>query len=192
MDVQEPRPYRWTREEYLRLCEQDWFQGKRVQLIGGEILEMAAQYDLHFAGIDMTRDALTAAFGPNYWVRAQASLDLSPRSVPDPDVAVIPGPRPRRPTRSIPTTALLVVEVADTTLSFDRNTKASLYAASGIADYWIVNLVQNQVEVYRDPVADPTQPFGWRYSSRTILDPGDSIAPLAVPQARVAVADLLP
>jgi Uma2 family endonuclease len=192
MNDHEPRALRWTRDEYLRLCEQDWFQGKRVQLIGGEIVEMSAQYDFHFAAIDMTKDALTTAFGPNYWVRAQASLDLSPNSVPDPDVAVISGPRPRHATRSIPTTALLVVEVADTTLSFDRHHKASLYAASGIADYWIVNLVQRQLEVYRDPVADPTQPFAWRYASRTILDPGDSIAPLAAPQAPVAVADLLP
>src|SRR5262245_31933138 len=132
MSDHEPRPYRWTRDEYMRLCEQDWFQGKRVQLIGGELMEMAAQYDLHFAALDRTGDALEVAFGPNYWVRAQASLNLSPHSVPDPDVAVVPGPRPRPAPRTIPATAVLVVEVADSTLAFDRNHKGSLYAAAGI------------------------------------------------------------
>jgi hypothetical protein len=61
-----------------------------------------------------------------------------------------------------------------------------------IADYWIVNIPDNQLEIYRDPVADPTQPFGFRYDSRTILVPGDFVAPLALPSGRVAVADLLP
>jgi len=68
----------------------------------------------------------------------------------------------------------------------------SLYAAGGIADYWIVNLVQRQLEVYRDSVADSTQMFGFRYNSRTILDPPDTVSPLAVPQASITVADLLP
>jgi Uma2 family endonuclease len=191
MGLTEPRPYRWTRDEYLRLCEEGWFHGRRVQLIGGEIVEMAAQYDLHAAGIDLTADALRAAFGPGFWVRRQYTLDLSPHGVPDPDVAVIPGGL-RGAGRTIPTTALLVAEVSDSSLSYDRSTKASLYAAAGIADYWIVNLVQRQLEVYRDPVADAAQPFGFRYGQRTILDPADRVAPLAAPQASVAVADLLP
>ena len=67
-----------------------------------------------------------------------------------------------------------------------------MYAAAGIADYWIVNLVQRQLEVYRRPVADPAETFGFRYSSRKILDPGDTVAPLAARKARVAVADLFP
>jgi Uma2 family endonuclease len=190
MDFTEPRPYRWTREDYLRLCESEWFQGKRVQLIGGEIMEMPPQYDLHYAGIDATSDALRLVFHQGYWLRIQASLDLSPHGVPDPDVAVVPGSR--RTTRTIPTSGVLVVEVADSTLSLDRNAKAPLYAAGGIAEYWIVNLVQRQLEVYRDPVADTNALFGHRYANRAILDPGDFVTPLAAPQARIAVADLLP
>jgi Uma2 family endonuclease len=77
-------------------------------------------------------------------------------------------------------------------LAYDRNHKAPLYAAGGIADYWIVNLVQCQLEVYRDPVADSTQLFGFRYNSRMILDPADVVSPLAAPQASITVADLLP
>ena len=84
------------------------------------------------------------------------------------------------------------MEVSDTTVAYDRYHKAPLYAAGGIIDYWIVNLVQRQLEVYRDPVADSTQLFGFRYNSRTILDPPDTIAPLAAPQSQIIVTDLLP
>jgi Uma2 family endonuclease len=174
-----------------RLLDLGFFQDQRVELIGGEILLMASQKNIHAVGIKLTEDALIVAFGPGYWVRVQASLDLSPLSVPDPDIAVVQG-SPRQAGPSNPTSALLIVEVSETTLTFDRTRKASLYAASAIQDHWIVNLVQRQVEVHRKPVPDAGQPFGWRYADVTILDPGDSIAPLAAPQAKVAVDDLLP
>ncbi len=184
---------RWTREEFFQMLDLGWFQGRRVALIDGEVLEMPAQKDYHGAAVTLTMDALRLAFGPGFWVRNQMSLDLSPRSVPDPDLAVVPGsPRGVTATSTTPTSALLVVEVAETTLAYDRNHKGSLYAAGGIADYWIVNLVQRQLEVYRDPVADSTQLFGYRYNSRTILDPPDEVSPLAAPQASITVADLLP
>ncbi len=186
-----PRPYRWTRDEFFQMLDLGWFQDKRVELIGGEVIEMAAQLDLHLASITATQDALRLAFGLGYWVRAQGSLDLSPHGIPSPDLAVVPGSH-HGAGRTIVKSALLVVEVSDTTLSYDRYHKMSLYAAGGIADYWIVNLVQSQLEVYRDPVADSTQLFGFRYGNRTILDPVDAVSPLAAPQARITVADLLP
>jgi Uma2 family endonuclease len=186
-----PRPHRWTREEFLQMIDLGWFQDKRVELIGGEVIEMVAQLDLHLAGITATEDALRLAFGSGYWIRVQGSLDLSPHGIPRPDLAVVPGSH-RGAGRTIAKSALLVVEVSDTTLAEDRYHKAPLYAAGGITDYWIVNLVQRQLEVYRDPVADSTQLFGYRYTSRTILDPPDKVSPLAAPQASITVADLLP
>jgi Uma2 family endonuclease len=81
--------------------------------------------------------------------------------------------------------------VSDTTLSYFRVDKGSLYACAGNTDYWIINLVDRQVEVYRDPVADPTQLFGWRYDSRTDLTPPATVVPLAV-SSTIAVAALLP
>jgi Uma2 family endonuclease len=191
MEFTEPRPLRWTREDYYRLCEAEWFQGRRVELIDGEIIEMPAQHNTHGAAITLTADALRAAFGAGFWVRVQMSLDLSPRSVPDPDLAVVPG-SPRGAGRSNPTTALLVVEVSESTLALDLNAKASLYAAAGIADYWIVNLVDRQLEVYRDPRPDATRLHGFGHASRTILDPSDTVSPLSAPQASISVADLLP
>jgi Uma2 family endonuclease len=186
-----PRPVRWTREQYLQMSEMGFFRGHRVELIGGEIIEMAAQYDFHLAAITMTSDALRAAFGAGYWVRAHGSLDLSPHGIPDPDVAVTLG-SPHGSARTIATSALLVVEVSDSSLAYDRTAKGSLYAAGNIADYWVVNLVQRQLEVHRNPVADPSKLFGFGYSSRTILDPVDAIAPLAALHAPIAVTDLLP
>jgi Uma2 family endonuclease len=186
-----PKPVRWTREQYIEMSELGFFIGRRVELIGGEILEMAAQHDIHLASIDLTRNALQVAFGAGYWVRAQGSLDLSPHGIPDPDIAVILG-SPHGAGHTIPTSALLVVEVSNRTLSYDRIAKTSLYAAGSIADYWIVNLVDRQLEVHRNPVADPSKLFGFGYSSRTILDPSDAIAPLAAPHTPVAVTSLLP
>ncbi|HEX5271362.1 MAG TPA: Uma2 family endonuclease, partial [Gemmataceae bacterium] len=88
--------------------------------------------------------------------------------------------------------ALLVVEVSDSTLDFDRSDKASLYAAGGVEDYWIINLVQWQLEVYRQPVADPSQPYGFRYADVGYYFRGQTISPLAAPSLVIAVSDLVP
>src|SRR5439155_16531869 len=130
-----PKPRLWTAEEFYRLVELNFFLEQRVELIGGEILVRASQLNPHALAIKLTEDALNAAFGPNFWVRVQMSLDLSPLSVPDPDIAVVPGaPRQYAGQRSNPTSALLIAEVSETTLAYDLNRKASLYAASRIAD----------------------------------------------------------
>ena len=103
MSRSEPHPVRWTRDEYFRMSEAGYFNDRRVELIGGEIVEMAAQYDLHGAAITLTQDALRVAFGPGHWVRTQMTLDLSPHGVPDPDLAVVPG-SPRGAGRTDPQT----------------------------------------------------------------------------------------
>src|SRR5262249_38816140 len=146
------RGRRWTRKEFYRLLDLNFFLGQRVELIEGEILVMAAQKNLHAVSIALTEDALRVAFGPGYWVRVHGSLDLTPYSTPDQDLAVIAGSIRDNTSVDNPTTALLIVEVSLTTLRHDRGRKASLYARAGIADYWIVNLVDRQLEIYRDPV----------------------------------------
>jgi Uma2 family endonuclease len=87
---------------------------------------------------------------------------------------------------------VLVVEVAESSLAFDREHKASLYARAGIEDYWILNLGARVLEVYRDPVPDPVAVHGWRYQSTTTLLPPAVVAPLAFPSSQIAVADVLP
>lgn len=189
MPLTEPRTLRWTKDQYHRLAEMGWFDDRRVELLEGEIFEIPVPKFPHVIALDATTDALRTAFGGG-WVSPQAPLDLTLSSEPIPDLFVVPGKA--RDCTAHPTTAFLIVEVSDTTLSHDRNRKGSLYAAARIQDYWIVNLVDHQLEVYRTPVPDPAQAFGFRYSQRTVLVSGDSVSPLAAPQAQIAVTELFP
>ncbi len=190
MGIHEPKTRRWTRAEYYQMADLGWFQGQRVQLIEGEIVEMSPMGNPHAAAIRLGSRALDPAFGPNFDVRPQLPLDLSPISVPEPDFAVVAG-HPRDYLEKAPTTATLVVEVADSSLEYDRNEKASLYAKAGLTEYWIVNLVDRVVEVLTVPRRDPTAVFGHSYARREVKSPGETIRP---PEAErdVAVADLLP
>ena len=186
------QPHRWSGEEIFRLLDLGFFEGERFELIEGEIISMAAQKNYHAMGISLSEDALRIAFGPGFWVRVQMSLNLKPYSVPDPDLAVVQGAIRTWPINQNPTSALLTMEVSETTLYYDRNRKGSLYAVAGITDYWILNLVKRQLEVHRDPVVDATMPYGMGYGNVVILGPQDSVRPLAVPHSVIAVADLLP
>src|SRR5271166_2213437 len=85
----EPRTHRWTSAEYSRMVELGLFDGRRVELMSGEVLDMPAQKNFHMAAITLLHEALREIFGDGYWVRIQGSLDLSPTSVPDPDIAVV-------------------------------------------------------------------------------------------------------
>jgi len=167
-----------------------FFRGRRVELIEGEIIDMPPMMNPHAVAVSLALDALSAAFGVGYWVRPQLPLHLGPRTEPEPDVSVAPGKA--RDYQDHPTTALLALEISYTSLRFDRERKGDVYARAGIADYWIVNLVDRQLEVCRDPHLDPGQPPGWKYGTITILKAGDSVAPLAAPNARIAVSDLFP
>ena len=109
-------------------------------------------------------------------------LRLGEITEPEPDVAVIAGSI-RDYTDAHPSTAALVIEVADTSLAYDRTTKASLYAKAGIAEYWIINLNNRQLEVYRSPRVDATQRYGFRYADITIYSATECVAPLAMPQS---------
>jgi Uma2 family endonuclease len=189
---QRSRRFPINKDAFYRMMEAGEFNGKRVELIGGEIIEMPAQSNWHGWAVKAATTHLDAVYGPNFWVRVQMSLDLSPLSVPDPDVAVIRGRYLDLAQRTNPTTALLVVEVSETTLADDRRSKGSLYAASGIPEYWIVNMVQRVVEVYRNPQVDSEEEFGHRYSSMTTLDDGQVVEVPGMPGKGIKVSDLLP
>lgn len=197
MPTLKPRTRKWTRAEYYRMADLGMFRDQRVELIEGTVVQMPPQKNFHMIGIDLVHKTLSAAFGPRFWVRIQAPLHLGPRSAPEPDAAVVPGTSRDYTAANYratdhPTTALLIVEVSETTLAYDRGRKASLYARAKIADYWIVNLVHSRLGVRRNPVPDQGERYDWRYQDVLLLGPGDRIAPLAAPKKRVAVADLLP
>jgi Uma2 family endonuclease len=183
---------KWTRAEYERLIEIGVFHpGEPVELLGGELMVSEPQGSAHYTAIGLMEDALRAALGPGWLVRSQGPIALMDDSEPEPDVAVTRGAR-RDYSREHPAWPALVVEVAESSLSLDREHKGSLYARAGVADYWILNLVERVLEIYREPILDPTTRFGWRYASLETLAPGLTAAPLATPAARIAVSDVLP
>ena len=182
-----PRPWRLTHEEYHRLGESGFFRGKRVQLIRGEVVEMSPMGGRHAMGISLAAQALGAVFAAGYVLRVQLPLKFL-GSEPEPDAAVVPGQI--RDYLDHPSSALLVVEVADATLDYDLSVKAELYAEAGILDYWVVDLDARVLHVPRAP--RPVAAGGHRYYDVRRLSDADSIAPLAAPHALVKVADLLP
>ena len=182
---------RWQRVEYQRLVDVGVFEGELLELIGGQLIVAEPKGSPHATAVGMAHDALGVAIPAGWIVRIQDPLALDDESAPEPDVAVVRGSRADY-RHAHPARAALIIEVADSSLAFDRVQKGSLYARAGIADYWIVNLEDGVVEVYRDPGADLTAPFGWRYTSVDRFRPGDSVAPLGVPAAPLAVAALLP
>jgi Uma2 family endonuclease len=183
---------RWTRDEYQRLGAIGVLgPEEHVELIEGEIVEVPPQRSHHSVGVRLAEDTLRAVFGAGFDVRTQMPLALGEYSEPEPDVAVVVG-SPRDFTEAHPTRAVLVVEVSDTSLSYDRETKGSLYAAVGIPAYWIVNLMDRQLEMHGDPSAMPGARYGFGYRTRVIALPGEFVDAPAPAGARIAVDDLLP
>jgi Uma2 family endonuclease len=187
MSLAEPVTRRFTRDEYYVMVDAGLFDGQRVELIEGEIVAMAPQRDQHAAAVRLTEHALRAVFTHGFTVQTQLPLDLG-SSQPEPDVAVLRG-TPRQ-IETHPTTALLIVEISDTTLRQDRLRKAPLYAAANVTDYWILNLVDRRLEVLRTPQRNPDGT--WSYAETQAFPDTESVSPLAMPGVRVNVSDLLP
>ena len=186
------RARRWTRAEYERLIEVGVFRpGEPIELLGGELTVSEPQGSAHYTAVGLVQDALRAALGPGWLVRSQGPVALGDDSEPEPDVVVAPGGR-RDYSREHPARPVLIAEVAESSLALDRQHKGSLYARSRLEDYWILNLVDRVLEVYRDPIPDPSAPFGWRYASKQVMGPASSVAPLVAPGACILVSDLLP
>ncbi|MSS70370.1 MAG: Uma2 family endonuclease [Candidatus Latescibacteria bacterium] len=192
MSALAPQVRRWTREEYRKMVEYRLFAPEeRVELIEGEVVEMSPKRSPHSTATTLVGDALRLAFGRGHTVRIQEPLALSPTSEPEPDVAVVKG-TPRDYRDEHPSTALLIVEVSESSLPYDRTTKASLYAKSSIPEYWVVNLLDDQLEIHRGPSPRVDQPFGYGYTTVFVYGASDVVSPLAAPDRPIAVADLLP
>ena len=182
---------RWRRVEYQRLVDVGAFEGEPLELIGGQLMVAEPKGSEHSAAVDMAYVALLSAIPAGWTVRGQNPLALDDESAPEPDLAVVRG-SPADFRHAHPTRPALVIEVAESSLQFDRVTKGSLYARAGIADYWIVNLIDRVVEIYRDPAADLTAPFGSRYAFVELSGPPAVLTPLGVPATPLPVAALLP
>jgi Uma2 family endonuclease len=190
MSVTVQRHY-WTLDAYEHLVALGLFEGQHVELIQGDILTMPPMGSLHAMTVLRLAEALRLVFPltAGYLLRQQMPLRLAAFDTePEPDIAIVVGTLDDY-LDAHPSTALLVVEVAESSLAYDRDVKGPLYARAGIADYWIVNLPERCLEVFRAP---ETTAQGWRYTSRQSLTAPATIAPLAALGQAVAVATLLP
>jgi Uma2 family endonuclease len=163
----------------------------KIELLEGQIVVREPQHSPHATATRLVQEALRAAFGPGWDVRAGLPLALGRLSEPEPDVSVVRG-SPRDYRDAHPTHAVIAVEVAGPSLRLDRTRKARIYARAGIPDYWIVNLISRVLEVYRDPVIVDRARRSWEYRMVRSLGPDESISPLAAPHARIGVGDFLP
>lgn len=195
---------RWTKKEYHKLAELGFFDNMRVEFIDGEIIvntdfEIVRKGDeiimvmnnSHAVAIRLILAVLRKIFDENFLIDSQLPLNFGDEAEPEPDIAVILG-SPRDFIESHPQNASLIIEVSDTTLSYDRNRKASLYARFGIADYWIVNLKKRMLEIYRQPIEDEDAFYGFAFAEKFTFDETSKVSPLAKPDAKIKVADLLP
>ena len=183
---------RWTRVEYDQLIDIGIFlPGDKVELLGGQLCVSEPQNSSHAAAICLAEEALRQAFAGGWSIRVQLPIALDQESEPEPDLTVVPG-GPRDYLADHPARPVLVLEVADSSLALDREHKGSLYARARLREYWIVNLADRVVEVYREPGPDVTAFYGWAYRFLQRLSAEQSVTPLAAPTARIAVADLRP
>jgi Uma2 family endonuclease len=184
-------PFRWTIPEYRRLGSLGLFDDVKVMLIDGEIFTMVMPNPPHDAALNLTFQYLLAACPAGHHVRNQQGLDIGTRTDPGPDLAIVAGSIRDYATRT-PTAALMVVEVADTTLSKDTTAKAEWYATAGVPEYWVVDVENRRLLVYRDPESLPKGLGATAYRTHAAHGPDETVAPLAAPNAKVKIADLLP
>jgi Uma2 family endonuclease len=182
---------RWTRAQYEQLVEKGFFLDERLELLDGLLVVREPQGSRHATAILRIGKALARAFGRGYHVRYQMPIALDDTSEPEPDLSVVRG-QTTDYRDAHPSAPVLVVEVADASLARDRRHKGGLYARAGIADYWVVNLVGQVLEVYRQPVRASSGRRGWKYRTVRLLKKNAIVVPLAAPRARIRVAALLP
>ena len=174
------RPLR--RCEYDRLVELGYFDDEKVELLGGVLVAVSPQGAGHGHAIGQLTVLFVRAVGDRALVRIQTPLAAADDSEPEPDLAIIPK---QDYSHEHPSRALLVVEVAQSSLRKDRMLKTALYARAEVPEYWIVNLAERVVEVYRDPQGD-------RYSSMSTHPAGETLRPVSFPDIEIPIADVLP
>src|SRR4051794_30907200 len=148
------------------------FEGRRAMLIDGVILEEGPMNPPHALTLELVEETLRVAFAAGWRFRSQSPLVLGQDLDPEPDFAAIAGAA--RGSSGHPTTANLVVEVADSSLDFDTNQKRLIYARAVLREYWVVDVNGRRLLVYRDPQAGD-------YVSQQVFGPADALAPLAAP-----------
>lgn len=177
----------FTVGEYHRMIEAGVFtENARIELIAGEVLQMAAKSLRHVAGVRRVQKVLSKALGNTVFIAAQDPIQIGTHSEPEPDVVVaVPSTTDYEDHHPTPAEILLIVEVAETSVQIDRQRKLPLYAQAGIRQFCILNLRGGEVEDYRDPT-----PEGYRSKQTHTLKQSFNL--VAFPKVKIKVADLLP
>ncbi len=178
-----PVPHRITVAQFHELHDRGFYGQRRLMLIDGIVLEKEVMNAPHINACDLMGAALRGAFGPGWIVREDKPIFFGLYSDPHPDFQVLKGTVQDYP--EVPTSASLIVEISDSSLSYDTREKLELYARAGIQEYWVLDLNRLRLLVYRDPV-------GKDYTSQQELDSTKSISPLAKPDSPILVENLLP
>lgn len=186
-----PVPRRWTLTEYRKLADAGLLDGMNTILIDGEVLVMPNPKPPHDTALAKTYEFLRSVCPPGHYVRNQQSFDVGTANDPGPDLAVVPGSVDDYDTLP-PPTALLIAEIAASTLALDLTTKAELYATAGVPEYWVVDVEHRQLVVFRDPHPLPAGLGAVAYRTHTALAPTDSVAPHFAANSPILVSDLLP
>lgn len=181
-----PPKRKLTADEYQRMGEAGIFhEDERIELLDGEMYEMAPIGDDHIGDVNSLTYFFSLRLGGRALVSVQNPIRLSDSSEPQPDVVLL---RPRddfyRRGKARPEDILLLVEVARSSLEYDRLLKLPRYAAAGIVEVWIVNLIDERVEVYREPSGDT-------YTVQRQYSRGDTVAPAALPDVAIGVDEIL-
>jgi Uma2 family endonuclease len=168
-----------SRAEYDRMVAQGWFEDERIELLQGVLVKMSPQGPRHVSITRSLTELLVLAIRKRAQVQIQGPLALNDDSEPEPDVALVP----RGYSDELPGEAHLVIEVADSSLGKDRGVKARLYAAAGISEYWIANVVDQAVEVHRNP-------RDGAYRETYVCRSGDTLTVVAFPDVHIAVDEI--
>lgn len=178
--------YQWSVEEYQKLGEVGIFhEDDRVELLNGDIVIMAPIGVRHIKAVRRLINIMVRKYGQRCLVDAQNPLMIDGRSVPQPDILLLRATADARNSAPIPEDVLLLIEVADSSLLYDMRDKRAAYARTGIIEYWLLDLSHNQLHVFRNPEAQG-------YGSEQVVRVGESIAPLAFPEAPVTLDEILP
>jgi len=181
-----PVPYHWTVDALYRALDAGVFEHpERLELIQGEIIERMGQNPPHSSLASEVADMLRVAFPPRYAIREEKPIHVSSDSEPIPDVSVVVGRQSDyREHHPAPQEVALLVEVADSSATYDLGDKAMLYAQAGIEDYWVVLVSEAAIVRHRGPM-----PNGYQEVMR--LAGADMLSPLAMPEAVWTVNALL-
>lgn len=177
----------WTVKEYHQMAASGIFHPEeRVELIAGQIIKMSAKGTAHSSSVGRIDKLLQNLLAQLAWIRKEDPIQLDDASEPEPDIAVVRiDPLDYADHHPTPSEVYLMIEVADSSFKYDREIKGKVYAQSGIADYWVLDVNDRKLHVFREPSSEG-------YQSEVIFSEDASCSPLQFPTSAIALQDILP